>query len=106
MCGSGNSFKNLNELAFGAEPFHSIFSLIQASVVRIGDEAAVSLIEQGPEENKLTLLQKKCIDEAIKKAREDNPEFGEWLDEVESVHEALEAKAKKCREIENELEQQ
>lgn len=102
MCGSGNFFKNLNELAVGAQLYHFIFLIIQASVITTTDEATVNLIEQGLHENELTPDQKKCVDAAVKKAREDSPELAKWLDEVESVKKTLQAKAKKCHELEDE----
>lgn len=69
------------------------------------DDANEILIEQVLAADELTPEQKKCIEAAVAKARKNNPELGNWLDEATKVAEALQAKAKKCRELGNPLQQ-
>lgn len=69
------------------------------------DDADENLIEHVLAVDELTPEQKKCIEAAVEKAKKDNPELGKWLDEATKVGEALQAKAKKCRELENPLQQ-
>lgn len=54
----------------------------------------------------MTPEQKKCIDDAVKKANEDSPDAVKWLNEVESMKKTYRDNAEKCRELENELEQE
>lgn len=78
---------------------------MQASAVPIAENTVDELIDELLNPNGLTPEQKKCIEDAVEKSKQNNPELAKWLNEVDSARKVLQAKAKKCRELENPLEQ-
>lgn len=78
---------------------------MQVSAVPTADNTDDDLIDRLLSSNGLTPEQKKCIEDAVEKSKQNNPELARWLDEVDSARKVLQAKARKCRELENPLEQ-
>lgn len=56
-------------------------------------------------QRELTPEQKKCIVDAVEKARKDSPALAKYLDDVESVRKVYQGKVKKCLELEHPHEQ-